>query len=84
VSNGVVKPKPVWSHTLSRDSEEGKGTEIKELKYSRVISETKNWKRGFEPHPKILPQYLLIALTPVAAVHIGKECGINVMKSVCH
>jgi hypothetical protein len=31
--------------------------------------------RGFEPHPKTLPEHLHTALRAVATVHIGKGAG---------
>jgi hypothetical protein len=51
----------------------------KKLKFIQVIS--KNWVRGFEPHPKTLPQRLHTALTAMATVHIDKSGGET---SQCH
>jgi hypothetical protein len=47
----------------------------KKLKFTRQIK-NKFRERGFESHPKTLPQHSHIALTAVATVHIGNstEC----------
>jgi hypothetical protein len=42
---------------------------------SLAMELVRDFECGFESHPKTLPQYLHIAVTVVAPVHIGRSAG---------